>query len=264
MLIKAALQHNHLMIAADFKLNVSSSNSGLGGDILETSSTNINEVQVQAEQNVSLLCSSGLSDKLSSFHIPVMFRFYPKHGHRADSHIVTATCVDSDDSVSKNNGKWIISRQQSPPHDCVLTIVDLGRHDIGKYRCAGVLSQSESPSQQVEDWSNILHLKLPSKLQPAGGLSLSQLGYWATVVFGVLVACIIAIVLAFVAIVIYSVKHRKTRTPLYQGMCLQDSVYKLIISIHSYIMILWYQCSLDSMEAHLLSTMTFRVRVSCA
>ena len=206
-------------MVADFKLILSPNN---GGDILETRSTDISELQVQSERNVSLLCSSGLSDKLSSLHIPATFLFYPKHG--TDNHNVSATC-DSDDSVSINNGRWIITRQQSPPHDCLLTIIDFGGHDVGKYCCAGVLSQSDSPGMQVEDWSNNLQLKLQIKLHSAGGINLSQLGVWATVFFGVIVTSIIAIFLAFVAIVVYSAcrRHRSTRLPRYQGTRLHDS-----------------------------------------
>ena len=176
-------------------------------DILEISATD--EMQIQSERNVSLVCSSGLSDEFSSLDIPVTFLFHSKHDNDE-----SAPC-DSNNTVSvnKDNLKWIITRQQSPPHDCVLTIVEFGRHNVGKYRCAGVLSQ-------VDDWSNDLHLKLLTNLKPAGVFSLSQLGFWATIFFGVIVTFISAIFLAFLVIASYSVckRHRRQRQGLIQGM----------------------------------------------
>lgn len=150
------------------------------------------ELQIHSERNISLLCSSGLSDKFSALNILVTFTFHSKHG--SDYHNVSATCDRNQDTVSVNNGNvnWIITREQSPPYDCVLTIVDFGEHNSGKYRCAGVLSQSDSVSPS-------LHLKLQTKLQTA--LSVSQdLGPWATIFFGILVTSIAAIFLSFIAI----------------------------------------------------------------
>ena len=239
-------------MVADFKLSLSPNS---GGDILETSSTDIIELQVQSERNVSLLCSSGLSDKLSSLHIPATFSFYPKHD--TDNHSVSVPC-DSDDSVSINNDRWIITRQQLPPHDCLLTIVHFDRHDVGIYRCAGVLSRSDSPGLQVEDLSNKLYLKL---LHSAG--SPSQLGLWATVFFGVIVTSIIAIFLAFVAVVVYSAYRRHRRPPVYQGRptCLHDNIYNTDYN-NTMLLQFTHQYSLDSMEAHQLSTMTYHIHVS--
>ena len=180
-------------------------------DILKISATD--EMQIQSERNVSLVCSSGLSDEFSSLDIPVTFLFHSKHDN--DEHNVSATC-NSDNTVSVNNGKWIITRQQSPPHDCVLTIVDFGEHNVGKYRCAGVLSQSSSLILQVDDWSNNLHLKLLTNLKPVRDFSLSQLGVWATIFFGVIVTSIAAIFLAFLVIASYSAykRHRRRRRGL--------------------------------------------------
>ena len=185
-------------------------------DILETSTHD--EMQIQSERNISLLCLSGLSHKFSSLNIPATFLFNSKHGTD-----VSATCGSIDEIV--NNGKWIITRQQSSPHDCVLTIVGFGGHNVGKYRCAGVLSQSDSPSLPVEDWSNNLHLKLPINLQPGRGYSFSQLGVWATIFFGVIVTSIAAIFLALLVIASYSAyrHHGRWRQRLNQGKCIHGS-----------------------------------------
>ena len=184
---------------------------------METST--IDEVQIKSERNVSLVCLSGLSDRFSSLNIPSTFIFYPKHD--VDDYNVSASCKN-DDAIPVNNGKWIISRQQSPPHDCVLTIVNFGGHDVGRYRCAGVLSQSDS-SIQEEDWSNKLHLKLFTKLQSAAGFNSSPLGPLVTLFFGVIVASTIAIFLVFMAIGGYSAlayyrRRRRRRQRLYQGI----------------------------------------------
>ena len=224
-------------ISTDFTLGLLLSN---GVDILEASSTDIDEVQVQSvEKNVSLLCSSGLSDKFSSLHIPAAFFFYPKHD--TDDYNVSSIC-DSNDTVSVNNRKWIITRQQSPPHDCVLTIVDFGGHDVGKYRCAGVL---DTPSMPVEDWSNYLHLKFPAKLQSASAVNPSSLAeLWVTVFFGVIVSATIAIFLALVALVVgYSAYriYRSTNQPVFQGTCIlassPGSLPGTRLHVHVYIMV---------------------------
>lgn len=194
-------------------------------DILDTSAND--EMQIQSDRNISLLCSSGLGDVFSSLHIPATFFFYPKHD--TDNYNVSSIC-DSDDTVSVNNGKWIITRQQLPPHDCVLTIVEFSEHDVGKYCCAGLLSQSSSPSWQVEDWSNHLHLKLLTKLYSASGINLYSLGFWATAFFGMMVTAIVAIFLAFVVVVGYSAyrHHRSTRQPDFQGTYTMVSSANLI------------------------------------
>ena len=187
-------------------------------NILVTSTTD--ELQIHSERNVSLLCSSGLSDKFSSLNIPVTFTFHSKHD--SDYRNVSAPCDKNQDTVSVNNGdvKWIITREQSPPYDCVLTIVDFGEHNSGKYRCAGVLSQSDSVS-------SILHLKLQTELQTT--LSVSQdLGSWATIFFGILVTFIAAIVLSLIAIVSYSAYryYKRWRHGLFQS----KAYYIIIVS----------------------------------
>jgi hypothetical protein len=95
----------------------------------------------------------------------------------------------------------------------VLTIVDFGEHNSGKYRCTGVLSQSDSVSPS-------LHLKLETKLQIAHGLSFSQdLGSWATIFFGILVIFIAAIFLSVSAIGSYSAyrRYKRWRHGLFQS-----------------------------------------------
>ena len=186
-------------------------------------STISDELQIHSERNVSLLCSSGLSDKFSSLNIPVTFIFHSKHGSHYSN--VSAPCDKNQDTVSVNNGdiKWIITREQSPPYDCVLTIVDFGKHNSGKYRCAGVLSQSDSVSP-------ILHLKLHTKLQAA--LSISQdLGSWVTIFFGILVTFIAAIFLSLIAIGSYSAYrcYKRWRHSLFQSKAYNNKLPCLLI-----------------------------------
>ncbi len=169
------------------------------------------ELLIHPERNVSLACSSGLSDKFSSLNIPVIFTFHSKHG--SNYHNMSATCERSDtDSVDNS---WIITREQSPPYDCVLTIVDFGEHNSGKYRCTGVLSQSDSVSPS-------LHLKFKTKLQTATAHSFSfsqDLGSWATIFFGILVIFIAAIFLSVLAIGSYSAYrwYKRRRHGLFQS-----------------------------------------------
>ena len=176
-------------MVADYKLLPSNDT-----DILVTSTTD--ELQIHSERNVSLLCSSGLSDKFSSLNIPVTFIFHSKHGSHYRN--VSATCDKNQDTVSVNSGdvKWIITREQSPPYDCVLTIVDFDEHDSGKYGCVGVLSQSNSVSSN-------LHLKFQTKPNIAPNFS-QDLGSrprpWATIFVGILIASTAAIILSFIAI----------------------------------------------------------------
>lgn len=118
----------------------------------------------------------------------------------------TATC-NSSDMISANNGKWIITRSQLTPNNCLLTIVNVGPGDEGEYRCAGMLSRSDS-AEEEEDWSEELKLKLSSKLEPGSHFGSDTVSLLVTILFGVIVCFAIIIVVAFIAVMVFSAAYK--------------------------------------------------------
>ena len=143
--------------------------------------------------NLTLLCSSGLDSRFSSLSIPSKFVFYSSLGViSATDFNISATC-NSSDAISVNNGKWIMTRLQLAPNDCLLTIINVGPDDEGEYHCAGVLSRSDSVEEE-EDWSKGLKLKLLNKLEPGSHFGSATVDLLGTIFFGVIVSFTITIV----------------------------------------------------------------------
>lgn len=148
--------HDHNII--DYKLRVDGKSSVAANTSREE---NLVTYKESVGNNVTLLCSSSLTgDSDTALDIQVVFIFRSSSGAK---HIKSAGCSNGEDVAAEAN--WIISRQQFPPYDCTLTIVDFGSKDIGEYQCAGLLPRGDS--QYKHDWSKVtvslLNHDLPAK-----------------------------------------------------------------------------------------------------
>ena len=145
--------------------------------------------------NITLLCSSSLTGVNDSvLDIPVEFMF----NSSGTNYTKSGGCMNTESVVAEAN--WIISRQNFPPYDCTLTIVDFGSKDIGEYQCAGLLPRDDS--QYKKDWSKVtitlLNRDLPTKPPKRKSKYLP-------------VISIAAVLLLFVPFVIYKIYSRKSQ-----------------------------------------------------
>ena len=150
-----------------------------------------------------LICSSGLngSDE-SSLSIPALFVFW-KNSSELTSNTNYTKSMECNNTTMGNvtNGNWAISRQTTPPYDCMLTITDFTADDVGKYNCAGMLPESNSHFEK--DWSNS-PININSTEQPV-----SYLVY----ILGIVVTVVIVIIISSILIITLIVRLVRPRPP---------------------------------------------------
>lgn len=109
---------------------------------------------------------------------------------------------------------WIMSRQNFPPYDCILTIVDFGSKDIGEYHCAGLLPRDAS--QYEKDWSKVtividlLKRGVPTKPSKRKSKNLPLVSITALLL--PIILCVSIIAVSFIIVKHY--KQRKKRQPV--------------------------------------------------
>lgn len=116
--------------------------------------------------------------------------------------------------VMVNDTDWIIAHQDSPPYDCVLTIMNFGPEDVGEYNCAGLLGYKK-------DWS-----KTPIDLSVEGKRSNGMI---MTIILVAIIIPIVTIVLVTVVllamfVLAYRVKKRRP-TPIPEAVSPSTSEY---------------------------------------
>lgn len=144
--------------------------------------------------NISLVCSSGLSgSQETSYNIPVLFTFWNEsdlalQSIQAEHYTKSVVCNSSLENVVEGN--WLISRQNSPAHDCTLTILNLSSQDDGYYSCAGLLTQNEI------DWSkSTIDLDAKDKMLSAHSIYIIVVGI-ALVIVAIIVILVILVIRA--------------------------------------------------------------------
>lgn len=147
----------------------------------------------QTGSNISLVCSSGLtSSQETSYNIPVLFTFWNEsdlalQSIQAEHYTKSVVCNSSFENVVEGN--WLISRQNSPTHDCTLTILNLSPQDDGDYSCAGLLTQNEI------DWSKST-IDLDAKDQMSSAYPIYIIVGIALVIVAIIVILVILVIRA--------------------------------------------------------------------
>lgn len=153
--------------------------------------------------NVTLFCSSGLnsSSDSSSLDLPVWFIF---KAWSNDSITKSMECGQSHAKLS--DGDWIVTRQDSPPYDCVLMIINFGSEDVGKYSCFGLLPRDNS---HYEAWSHTV-IDLSIREQVHNTVSTND----ELIILVVVVACVVLFLFLIIIMLVYRVKRTPpVRTP---------------------------------------------------
>lgn len=176
---------------ADFELTFRDSEPPVN-EVLYYANETDKKQKIMSGSNVTLSCLSGLnsSSNSTSLDLPVLFTF---KAWSNDSVTKSVECSQSH-MQQLNDGDWIITRQDSPPYDCLLMIINFGSGDVGRYSCAGLLPRDNSC---YEAWSHTII-----------DLSIRELGstYNEIVILVVVVAVVVVFLLLVIVGLVYRVK----------------------------------------------------------
>ena len=146
---------------------------------------------------MSMMCSSGLDHTQSSnsSNIRTQFLFTAE----GDANITKS--ADCDQELVKD-GDWIVSRQNVPPYNCLLSISSFDSENAGKYSCTAFLPREQS--QYVADHSPS-SIKLYMKGQGPDNNETQ------TIIIACVVAGVVAIVLVLILLALATRARRSRR-----------------------------------------------------
>lgn len=138
--------------------------------------------------SVSLECSSGLANQLTSHAVRLKFVFSTSQDPLSNTEEYDKIMWCNETS---KDGNWIITPQGNT---CLLKVINFSLADNGKYGCFMFL-----PDSYDDDWSNSVSLVSSSDLKPSLDLN-NTLGIIVTVIIAIVIGLTVGITLILVTI----------------------------------------------------------------
>lgn len=139
-------------------------------------------------------------------NVPVQFVFTPDSNPETETIMICEAYNRKEKQYYYDN--WIVERQQSKPHSCLLHIGSVSMNESGSYSCVGILPHG------VADWSERnLSVIVASKLTASRSIVPNQTMFndILTAIFGIFVSLSMIVVAVFCSAILIGYAHRRRR-----------------------------------------------------